>query len=170
MKQGNLWVATNRLIKTNGTSATDIIRLVNLMFHVKSTKDSEFTFKHCWILVKDFLRWADGCGTMKQTTPKRRASSLAHDSVEEMQEGTSAIEGNGDLAGNAVLRNQLVGTKLAKASQKAEKEKKGAAYWQAQAMTLLAKAIVAKNVLLAEQNLLILMTTPDSQIGGGGAA
>jgi hypothetical protein len=79
------------------------------------------------------------------------------------------VEGNGDLVGNAVLRNRLVGTKSAKASQKAEKEREGAAYWQAQATTLLAEATVATNVLLAEQNLLILMTTPDSQIGGGAA-
>jgi hypothetical protein len=30
----------------------------------------------------------------------------------------------------------------------------------------LAEATAAKDVLLTEQNLLILMTTPDSQIGG----
>jgi hypothetical protein len=154
--------------KPTGTSAADIIRLAKLMFQVKSAKGSEFTFEHCWILVKDFPRWADRWGTMKQTTPsKRRASSSAHDSVEETQEGTSAVEGNGELAGNAVLRNRPIGTKSAKASQKAEKEKEGAAYRQAQATTLLAEATVAKNVLLAEKNLLILMTTPDSQIGGG---
>jgi hypothetical protein len=109
--------------KPTGTSVADIIRLAKLMFQVKSTKGSEFTFKHCWVLVKDFLRWANGWGTMKQTTPsKRRASSSAHDSVEETQEGTSAVEGTGDLAGNAVLRNRLVGTKSAKASQKVEKQ------------------------------------------------
>ena len=34
-------------------------------------------------------------------------------------------------------------------------------------MTLLAEAIVVKNVFLDKQNLLILVTTPDSQIGGG---
>jgi hypothetical protein len=66
-----------------------------------------------------------------------------------------------------VLRNQPVGTKSAKASQKAEKEREGAAYRQAQATTLVAEAIVVKNVLLAKKNLLIFMTTPDSQIGGG---
>jgi hypothetical protein len=70
--------------KPTRTSTADIIRLAKLMFHVKSAKGSEFTFEHCWVLVKDFPRWADGWRTMKQTTPsKRRASSSAHDSVEE---------------------------------------------------------------------------------------
>ena len=137
---------------------------------MKSAKGSEFAFKHCWILVKDFPHWADRWGTMKQTTPsKRRASSSVHDSVEETQEGTSAVEGNGNLAGNRVLRNRLIGIKSAKASQKAEKEREEATYWQAQATTVLAEATVAKNVLLVEQNLLILMTTLDSQISGGAA-
>jgi hypothetical protein len=52
--------------------------------------------------------------------------------------------------------------------QKANKERDGVAYRQAEAMAVLAEATVAKNMLLAEQ-LLMLMTTPDSQISGPAA-
>ena len=51
--------------KPIGTFAADIIQLAKLMFQVKSTKGSEFTFEHCWVLVKDFPRWADRWRTMK---------------------------------------------------------------------------------------------------------
>jgi hypothetical protein len=46
--------------KPTRTSAEDIIRLAKEMYQVKSAKGSEFTFFHCWVLVKDFPRWADG--------------------------------------------------------------------------------------------------------------
>jgi hypothetical protein len=140
------------------------------MYQVKSAKGSEFTFFHCWVLVKDFPRWADGWGTMKQCTPsKRRASTSMHDSHEGVSEETSAMERNGELDRNAVLKERPGGTKATKAVQKVDKEKEGVAYRQAQATAVLAEVTVAKNLLLAEQNLLMLMTTPDSQISGPAA-
>jgi hypothetical protein len=156
--------------KPTGTSTEDIIRLAKEMYQVKSAKGSEFTFFHCWVLVKDFPRWADGWGTMKQCTPsKRRASTSIHDSHEGVSEETSVVEGNGSMDKNAILREWPGGTKAAKAVQKADKERDGATYRQAEATAVLAEATVAKNMLLAEQNLLMLMTTPDSQISGPAA-
>jgi hypothetical protein len=113
--------------KPRRTSAEDIIRLAKEMYQVKSAKGSEFTFVHCWVLVKDFPRWADRWGTMKQCTPsKRRASTSMHDSHEGVPEETSAVEGNGELDRNAVLRERPTGTKAAKVVQKADKVKEGA--------------------------------------------
>jgi hypothetical protein len=135
---------------------------------VKSAKGCQFTFEHCWVLVKDFPRWADGWGSMKQVIPsKRRASSSTYDSNEAALEGTSAVEGDCELDRNQVLREWPTGTKAAKVVHKMDKQKEGVAYCQAEATAVLAEAIVAKNLLLAEQNLLILMTTPDLQISSG---
>jgi hypothetical protein len=75
------------------------------MYQVKDAKGSEFTFFHYWVLVKDFPRRADGWGTMKQCTPSnRRASTLMHDSHEGVSEETSAVEANGELDKNAMLK------------------------------------------------------------------
>jgi hypothetical protein len=68
-----------------------------------------------------------------------------------------------------VLRERPGGTKAAKAVQKADKERDGAAYRQAEATAVLAEATITKNMLLVEQNLLMLMTTLDSQISGPAA-
>lgn len=82
---------------------------------------------------------------MKQCTPsKRRASTSMHDSHEGVSEETSAVEGNGELDRNAVLKERPGGTKVAKAVQKVDKEKEGAAYRQAQETAVLAEATVAK--------------------------
>jgi hypothetical protein len=135
---------------------------------VKSAKGCQFTFEHCWVLVKDFPRWADGWRTMKQVTlSKRRASSSTYDSNEAALEGTSVVEGDCEVDRNQVLRERPTGTKVAKTVHKADKQKEGAAYRLGEATAVLAEATVAKNLLLAEQNLLILMTTPDSQISSG---
>jgi hypothetical protein len=155
--------------KPTGTSATDIIRLAKIMYQIKHSKGCEFMFEHCWILVRDFLRWADGWGSMKQVTPsKRRAPPSSHDCPDSAPESQSAVEGNGEDR-NLVLRERPSRTKAAKAAHKEDKIRERVAYKQAEATVVLAEATVAKNVLLAEQNLLMLMTIPDSQISGGAA-
>ena len=86
------------------------------MYQVKDAKDSEFTFFHCWILVKDFPRWADRWRTMKQCTPsKKRASMSMHDFHEGVSEETSTVEKNGELDKNAMLKERPGSTKAAKA-------------------------------------------------------
>jgi hypothetical protein len=45
------------------------------MFQVKNAKGCQFTFEHCWVLVKDFPRWANGWRIMKQVTPSKRRAS-----------------------------------------------------------------------------------------------
>jgi hypothetical protein len=151
--------------KPTGTSAADIIRLAKIMFRVKSAKGCQFTFEHCWVLVKDFPRWADGWGTMKQVTPsKTRASSSTYDSNEVALEGTSAVEGDCEVDRNQVLRERPTRTKAAKTMHKTNKQKEGAVYRLGEATAVLAEATIVKNLLLAEQNLLILMTTLDFQI------
>jgi hypothetical protein len=92
-----------------------------------------------------------------------------YDSNEAALEGTSAVEGDCEVDKNQVLREWPTGTKAAKTIHKTNKQKEGAAYRLGEAMAVLAEATVAKNLLLAEQNLLILMTTLDSQISSRAA-
>ncbi len=58
----------------SGTKKVDIIRMAKDLNCVKSAKNQEFMFEHCWELVKKFLWWADGVTTTRRTTLFRRVS------------------------------------------------------------------------------------------------
>jgi hypothetical protein len=47
-------------LNKSGTKKTDIIRMAKDLYCIKTAKDTEFMFEHCWALVKDFPQWADG--------------------------------------------------------------------------------------------------------------
>jgi hypothetical protein len=54
--------AYNQIKRLNksGTKEADIIRMAKDLYRTKTAKNTEFMFEHCWELVKDFPRWADG--------------------------------------------------------------------------------------------------------------
>ena len=58
----------------SGMNESDIMRMAKELYRTKSQKGTEFTFEHCWELVKDFPRWADGVSTSQQSTPSHRLS------------------------------------------------------------------------------------------------
>jgi hypothetical protein len=62
-------------LNKSGTSAADTLRMAKELYRTKSAKNTEFMFEHCWLLVKDFPRWADGCSSSKQVTPSKRPAS-----------------------------------------------------------------------------------------------
>ena len=75
--------AYNQIKRLNksGIKEADIIRMANDLYRTKTPKNTEFMFEHCWELVKDFPRWADGVSPSRQATPSRRLSgSSDHES------------------------------------------------------------------------------------------
>lgn len=153
--------------KPTGTCASHILHLAKLLFRVLSSpKSSEFVFEHCWQLVKDFLRCADEWFAMRRVTPsKRRASPTFFDRGSPSMEAGSAIAGNGEDR-NPILRERPSRSRAVKAIHKAAKAREEAAYRQAEATQALAEAMVAENAILADRNLIMLMTAPVSQISG----
>ena len=65
---------------------------------------------------------------------------------------------------NQVLRHHLSGSKATKLAHKEEKLRDSNLHAQVEATLTLAKATLRKADCMEEQNLLFLMTTPDSQI------
>ena len=43
-----------------GTSVADTLRHSRELYRQKSAKKAEFAFEHCWVILKDHPRWADG--------------------------------------------------------------------------------------------------------------
>jgi hypothetical protein len=71
------------------------------VYRNKHPKLVEFSFGHCWLLMKGFPRWADGWGSMRQSTrPRRRGASSSQASEEAPPESSSVVEGMEDLDSN----------------------------------------------------------------------
>jgi hypothetical protein len=100
----------------------------------------------------------------KQVTPsKRPASSCDHES----QVGTpelGVVDGVGGMDSNMVLRDRPSCTKAAKKLHLEGKIQEGAMYAQAAATNRIATATMRKAALLEDHNMLLLMTTPASQV------
>jgi hypothetical protein len=153
-------------LNKSGTSAADILRMARELYQTKSAKHSEFTYEHCWLLVKDFPKWADGWCTNKQATPsKRKATSSDHKSQTEAPtpESGSVLQPVGDMDSNRAFRDRPLGMKAAKDLHKDGKIRDHALYAQAKATEEMAAPTMQKAVSLKEQNLLFLMTAPVSE-------
>jgi hypothetical protein len=153
-------------LNKSGTSATDILHMARELYRTKSAKHSEFTYEHCWLLVIDFPKWADGWCTNKQATPsKRKATSSDHESQTEAPtlELGSVLQPVGDTDSNRAFRDRPSGTKVAKDLHKDGKVRDHALYAQAKATEEMAAPTMQKAVSLKEQNLLFLMTAPVSE-------
>jgi hypothetical protein len=135
------------------------------LYRSKYPKQLEFSFEHCWVLVREFPRWSERWFPMKPTIPtKRKAASSGHDSHRAVPTSSSVQVDQMDSNANTVLQDRPSGTKAAKREHKQGKVREGAMYAQAKATSDLASATLKKMALLEEQNLLILMTTPESQV------
>ena len=81
-----------------------------------------------------------------------------------LPQSSSVAEGMGDCDTNQVLWHCPYGSKAAKLAHKEKKLRDFGLHAQAEATLTLAKATLRKADCMEEQNLLFLMTTPDSQI------
>jgi hypothetical protein len=113
-------------LNKSGTKEADIIRMAKDLYRTKSAKDTDFMFEHCWELVEDFPRWADGVTTSRQTTPSRRVSgSSDHESQSGLLMGTeksvSAVEIAGDASTSMQFTLRPGGTKAAKENSRGDK-------------------------------------------------
>ena len=80
---GKFISAYNQIKRLNksGIKEANIIRMAKDLYRIKTPKNTEFMFEHCWELVKDFPRLADTVSPSRQPTPSRRlSSSFNHES------------------------------------------------------------------------------------------
>jgi hypothetical protein len=145
--------------------------MVKQLYKTKSAKNMEFTFEHCWLLVKDYPKWADGWSTMKVTPSKRKAGECAQRSHKGTPELSSVAEGEGNVAegvenadSNITFQDRPIGTKAAKDVRKLAKSCEGVLYAQAAATKVMAAATMRKADLLEEKNTLLLMTTLETPL------
>ena len=52
-------------LNKSGTSVADTLRRSRELYQQKSAKKQEFVFEHCWVLLKDHPKWADGWSAPK---------------------------------------------------------------------------------------------------------
>ena len=154
-----------RHLHKSGILEVDVIQCAHKIFKNKNPKNIEFGFEHCWCLVKGFPRWAEGWGSMQKSSPTPSCPvSSGHVAQDTLPQSSSVAEGMGDCDTNQVLRHRPSGSKAAKLAHKEEKLRDSGLHAQAEATLTLVKATLRKVDYMEEQNLLFLMTTPDSQI------
>lgn len=78
-----------------------------------------------------------------------------------MSEEATGFEECGDMESNTGLQVWPIGSKAAKEAHKAAKTRNGAMYAQAAAQEVLGVAATAKATIIAEHNLILLMSAPD---------
>jgi hypothetical protein len=144
----------------SGRSAVDLLQMSKDLWRTKSQKNTDFMFEHCWLLVKNFPRWADGWSTEKQVTPQKRRGNSSQQESSEAGESGSIIEKSLEVDDRAGARVRPSGCKAAKEKQKNEKIKEGAGYAQAAAQQIMAQATVQKVAQMEEHNSIMLMTLP----------
>jgi len=59
-------------LKPTCTSLGEIILLAKELYSSKHLKNLDFTFEHCWVLVRDFPHWVDGWVTNQTGSLKRK--------------------------------------------------------------------------------------------------
>ena len=153
-------------LNKSGTKEADILRMAKDLYRTKSVKNTEFMFEHCWELVKDFPRWADGVSPSRQTTPSRRVSgSSDHESASgsqvDTQKSVSVVDPSGEATTSMPFATRPTGTKAAKDVQRAEKVHERAALTQAKAAEKMAEATLRKAASLES---VVLFTAPMDQV------
>lgn len=129
----------SQVVKLNksGTSAADTLRKAHDLYKSKHVKGCNFYFEHCWNLLKEHPKWADGWSQVKPPTAKRKALSTDQDSDCVEVGASSGLEGAASME-QSVSTGRPGGTKAAKADQKAGKVREAAIYAQAEATKTMA--------------------------------
>jgi hypothetical protein len=150
-----------------GVSAADIMKLAKDLYRLKYVKGHNFTFEHCWMLVWEYPKWADGWASPRSSssaTPPKRLRVGDLQVAGEVGNTSNVSEAAEGLEPNVTTMEWPRGTKAAKELQKNQKQKEGAGYAQAKATEAMTAAAFKKATLLEEQNLLLLMTTEEGGI------
>jgi hypothetical protein len=143
----------------SGTSAADVLKNAEELYRLKHPKNSDFTFQHVWLMVKDVPRWSEGWVHDKQPTPPAKRKEPSTDSGE----SDCCIMEPGVLgASKGLFSSRPFGSKMAKEELKS-KIRESALRAQAAATQTIAAATVRKNELMEEANLLVIMTLPSTQ-------
>ena len=155
-----IYIQVQRMQKS-GSNAADTLRDAKELYRQKSAKNTEFVFEHCWLLLKDCPRWADGW-TQSPMAKKRAAHEF---------EGSNTQAEDGAIS-ESVARSHTVynerpgGVKAAKQDIMQQKVREGALYAQAEATRSLAAVQMKKVALIEDQNMLLLMTMPIEENAG----
>jgi hypothetical protein len=162
-------------LNRSGTSTTDTSRRAHDLYKQKNEKGSDIAFEHCWVLLRDHLKWAEGWTQVKVVTPKRKVPCREEDSdcidLTKMERGVGVgLEGGGGSAkgGSIVAEAAQIfkwrpgGAKLTKEDQRQGEICEGLMFAHAEATKSMVAAHMRKVALLEDQNLLMLMSMPEA--------
>jgi hypothetical protein len=124
-----------QVVKLNksGSSLADTLKKANDLYKAKHAKGCDFIFHHCWVILKDYPKWADGWTQVKPPTTKRKAATS------DLKSDCFVLEGGNVLAGVVSMEDQRIftgrprGTKAAKEDQRQTKVREAALFAQAEA-------------------------------------
>jgi hypothetical protein len=121
-KFGGCYAQVERL-NMSGTNAEDTLEKALELYKIKAAKNSDFLFLHCWWLLKDAPKWADGFGGAKKTTPTKRSraaegSDQESDCVDmEVPVGGGGPEAAGSAGAGRTFKRPM-GNRIAKEEHK----------------------------------------------------
>jgi hypothetical protein len=139
----------------SGSSAADTLRDTKELYRQKNAKNTDFVFEHCWLLLKDRPRWADGW-TQPPMGEKRTANECEGSNTQDHDVGIS----EGAARSQSVYNERPGGVKAAKQDNMQQKMRDGALYTQAEATRSMTSVQMKKVALIEDQNMLLLMTMP----------
>ena len=145
----------------SGSNAADTMRDAKELYRQKSAKNTDFLFEHCWLLLKDCPRWADGW-TQPSVAKKRMANDCEGSNSQDVDVGIS----EGCTRSQSVYNDRPGGVKQAKQDNLQQKLRDGALYAQAEATKSMAAVQMRKVALIEDQNMLLLMTMPIEESAG----
>jgi hypothetical protein len=162
-------------LNKSGTSVADTLQHSRELYRQKSAKKQEFAFEHCWIILKDHPKWADGWSSPRGSTSMRSPAACgsspnqpaggSRSQPEAQRSPAAAAHSEGDAGGSQRAANSRPGgSKSAREESRSQSAREGAMYAQAEATRTMAAAQMRKAELLEEQNMLLLMTMPDDRI------
>ena len=152
--------------RRSGTSDVNILEDSLELYKLKHPKGSSFAFLHCWQLVKNVPKWAEGCivECRRIPLPTRSGRQMAPASEPESDfvETTPTQVASGAGVGRMRVRPQ--GNRAAKEEHKNEKIRDSSIRAQAAAIVQMAEVSKKKADILEDQNVLMLFTAPETGI------
>jgi hypothetical protein len=134
------------------------------LYKLKHPKGHNFTFLHCWYLLRNVPRWADGSVTECRRSPRLpiqgRGCTEMPPSSEPESDCASLDPPTWQAVGKQHFRPQ--GNRATKEEHKNQKIRDATIRAQLAATKELAEASKRKADILADQNVLMLFTAPDS--------
>lgn len=88
-------------LNKSGTSLADTLRHSRYLYRQKSAKKQEFMFEHCWLLLKDHPKWADGWSSPKAACSMPTGAASGSSPAEPAHGGSSQFEAQRSPASRA---------------------------------------------------------------------